>query len=122
MNIKTGNLSKLGNEWDDERRPPYAILSHRWEEQEVSYQEWESGEYERKSSGYRKIGNCGKLASSRDIGRVWIDTCCIDKKIGAELSEAINSMHKWYKMAQECHIYLNDVVWDVYNSSAEAKS
>jgi hypothetical protein len=40
---------------------------------------------------------------------VWIDTCCIDKERSAELSEAINSMYRWYKEAQVCIAYLADV-------------
>lgn len=40
---------------------------------------------------------------------VWVDTCCIDKLSSAELSEAINSMHAWYKRAYICYAYLADV-------------
>ena len=40
---------------------------------------------------------------------VWVDTCCIDKTNSAELSEAINSMFKWYQNATECYVYLLDV-------------
>lgn len=39
----------------------------------------------------------------------WIDSCCIDKSSSAELSEAINSMFKWYQRAHVCYIYLSDV-------------
>jgi hypothetical protein len=39
----------------------------------------------------------------------WIDTCCIDKTSSAELSEAINSMFKWYGDAEICYAYLQDV-------------
>lgn len=39
----------------------------------------------------------------------WIDSCCIDKTSSAELSEAINSMFKWYQKAQVCYAYLSDV-------------
>ena len=49
------------------------------------------------------------LAKSRGFDWVWIDTCCIDKKSSAELSEAINSMFRWYAEAQECYAYLSDV-------------
>jgi hypothetical protein len=38
-----------------------------------------------------------------------VDTCCIDKKSSAELSEAINSMFRWYKNAAVCYAYLSDV-------------
>jgi hypothetical protein len=40
---------------------------------------------------------------------VWIDTCCIDKTSSAELSEAINSMFRWYRKSKVCFAYLEDV-------------
>ena len=40
---------------------------------------------------------------------MWIDTCCIDKRSSAELSEAINSMWKWYQKSEICYAYLADV-------------
>lgn len=43
---------------------------------------------------------------------MWIDTCCIDKSSSAELSEAINSMYRWYESSQECYAYLEDVSID----------
>ena len=39
-----------------------------------------------------------------------MDTCCIDKRSSAELSEAINSMYRWYENAQVCYAYLHDVL------------
>lgn len=44
----------------DAQVPHYAILSHRWGKQEVSY---------------------------KGLDWAWIDTCCIDKRSSAELSE-----------------------------------
>lgn len=38
--------------------------------------------------------------------------CCIDKTNSAELSEAINSMYRWYKQAKVCYVYLADVTDD----------
>ena len=71
--------------------PPYAILSHRWEEEEVSFQDMQTGNaYEKR--GWKKIENCCQLAKSELRNYVWIDTCCIDKTSSCELSEAINSM------------------------------
>jgi predicted GTPase len=40
---------------------------------------------------------------------VWIDTCCMDKTNNVELSEAINSMFRWYLDASICYVYLSDV-------------
>ncbi|KAM7210457.1 hypothetical protein V8F06_014159, partial [Rhypophila decipiens] len=39
----------------------------------------------------------------------WADTCCIDKTSSSELSEAINSMYKWYSESSVCYVYLEDV-------------
>lgn len=36
-------------------------------------------------------------------------SCCIDKTSTAELSEAINSMFRWYGKAAVCYAYLSDV-------------
>lgn len=44
--------------------------------------------------------------------RIWIDTCCIDKTSSAELSEAINSMYRWYENSSICYIYLEDTPQD----------
>ena len=41
--------------------------------------------------------------------RVFLCRCCIDKKSSAELSEAINSMYKWYGDSDTCIVYLDDV-------------
>jgi hypothetical protein len=40
---------------------------------------------------------------------IWIDTCCINKTISAELSEAINSMSRRYQEAEVCYAYLAGV-------------
>lgn len=37
------------------------------------------------------------------------DTICIDKTSSAELSEAINSMYRWYQESVVCYAYLDDV-------------
>jgi hypothetical protein len=37
------------------------------------------------------------------------NSCCIDKTSTAELSEAINSMFRWYREARVCYAYLADV-------------
>ena len=46
---------------------------------------------------------------ARGLEWIWIDTCCIDKRSRAELSEAINSMFKWYQRSEECYVFLPDV-------------
>lgn len=51
------------------------------------------------------------------INYVWMDTCCINKESSAELSEAINSMYRWYHVSRSCVAFLYDVsvaatMWD----------
>ncbi|KAI4210082.1 MAG: hypothetical protein L6R36_009527, partial [Xanthoria steineri] len=95
-------------EFYDTQIPPYLILSHRWGEKEVSYQQMRKKRAE-EGPGLTKILNFCTLARGGGYTWVWIDTCCIDKKSSAELSEAINSMFKWYKSAEECFVLLSDV-------------
>ncbi|KAK1760086.1 heterokaryon incompatibility protein-domain-containing protein [Echria macrotheca] len=101
--------------WDfvsDEDKPPYAILSHRWEQdEEVTYQEWENRANVdiTHKNGFRKILEFRAQAAREGFDWVWVDTCCIDKKSSAELSEAINAMFRWYREATICYVYLSDV-------------
>ncbi|KAK4464533.1 ankyrin repeat-containing domain protein [Cladorrhinum samala] len=95
-------------EFADGQVPRYAILSHTWGAGEVTLQEVEGGRAEHKE-GYGKITRCCLEAKNNGFDHVWIDTCCIDKTSSAELSEAINSMYRWYQEADECYAYLADV-------------
>jgi hypothetical protein len=95
--------------------PPYAILSHTWQEgEEVTFEDFEIIENVRQikavdKSGYRKIRFCGQQAKRDALDYFWVDTCCIDKSNSSELQEAINSMFKWYKNATKCYVYLFDI-------------
>lgn len=87
----------------------FAILSHTWiTGQEVSYKEYLEGAH-REKSGYTKIVKACGLAKEQGIQYVWVDTCCIDKSSSAELSEAINSMYKWYEQSEVCYAFLSDL-------------
>ena len=63
----------------------------------------------RSTRGFPKILRCCSMALSEGHKYVWIDTCCINKTSSAELSEAINSMYRWYANAAVCYAYLADV-------------
>lgn len=90
--------------------PKYAILSHTWGQEEVSHQQFFQPEPATKlKAGYLKIEQTCKEARNRGLRYVWVDTCCIDKTSSAELSEAINSMFRWYGAAEVCFTYLVDV-------------
>ncbi|KAL8669990.1 MAG: hypothetical protein Q9168_005452 [Polycauliona sp. 1 TL-2023] len=89
----------------------YAILSHRWCSNEATLQDFEKG-VQQEREGFKKIKDFCELALASHIEWAWVDTCCIDKKSSAELTEAINSMYNWYKRACECYVYLSDVLWE----------
>jgi hypothetical protein len=88
--------------------PSYAILSHRWESEEVTFQDLCEGRGVN-MAGYSKITGCCRQAAFDGWHYAWVDSCCIDKSSSAELSEAINSMFEWYRNAQVCYAYLSDV-------------
>lgn len=56
-----------------------------------------------------KVKGFCKIAREAGYEFVWIDSCCIDSSSSAELSEAINSMYQWYRLAEVCYVYLADV-------------
>jgi hypothetical protein len=94
--------------FDGRKIPPYAILSHRWDDGEITLQEFQGG-LNQANPGWQKIRQFCEYARQKEHAFVWIDTCCIDKTSSAELSEAINSMFSWYRKAECCYAYLNDV-------------
>lgn len=93
----------------------YAILSHTWGSaaEEVTYQEMVAptrSESTLSKPGYHKIVQTCEIARTQyQLRWAWIDTCCIDKSSSAELSEAINSMFRWYRDAFVCFAYLADM-------------
>ena len=91
--------------------PRYAIASHRWfGEAEVSLKDVLKKRNTHKA-GYEKVQGFVEHVKVHmpHVEWLWIDTCCIDQKHGSELSEAINSMFKWYANAEVCLAYLADV-------------
>lgn len=121
-------------EFLDSDIPPYCILSHRWGDDEITYKEFRKG-LRKDSAGYRKVIEFCDFVKQRqfivwdlvfdssnlppsykdlkssflEVSWIWVDTCCIDKKSSAELSEAINCMFRWYEQAVQCVAYLADV-------------
>jgi UDP-2,3-diacylglucosamine pyrophosphatase LpxH len=89
--------------------PDYAILSHRWGDEEVLFEDVRNNSYKAKEKGYQKIKFCAKQAKQDKLQYFWIDTCCIDKWNLDELSKSINSMFRWYKEATKCYVFLPDV-------------
>lgn len=114
MRLLNTRTFKLEEFFDETYIPDYAILSHTWEEGEVLFcmtqsSLWTTDPAVRKLKGFRKIVMACREALDDDLQYIWIDTCCIDKSSSAELSEAINSMYRWYQRAFVCYTYLGDV-------------
>jgi hypothetical protein len=95
-------------EFRDDKIPLYTILSHTWGESEITFQDIEGDDAENKVE-YEKVRKTCDMAAAQGFEYVWIDTCCIDKTSSAELSEAINSMYRWYQESRVCYAYLADV-------------
>lgn len=109
LNAKTLQLEFAVNE----NQEPYAILSHRWEDEEVLFEDLvprKDAQYKSsRKAGWQKIEFCCQQALRDGLRFVWVDTCCINKDSSAELQEAINSMYRWYESARICYAYLSDV-------------
>ncbi|KAF6833656.1 het domain protein [Colletotrichum plurivorum] len=101
----------------------YAILSHTWGCDEVTLASFRdlqkppppalddvaARQQVLATQGYGKIEKAAQIAQDDGLRFLWVDTCCIDKTSSAELSESINSMHRWYRNAKYCIAYLSDV-------------
>ncbi|CCF46739.1 HET domain-containing protein [Colletotrichum higginsianum] len=98
-------------EFTDPSIVSYAILSHTWQKnEEISFQDMNNLEKFRHKAGHAKIEKLCDIALRRyGCKYAWLDTCCIDKTSSAELSEAINSMFRWYKEAYVCFVFLSDL-------------
>ncbi|KAK7442000.1 hypothetical protein VKT23_016278 [Stygiomarasmius scandens] len=89
--------------------PPYAILSHTWQGEQVVFQDMHDLAIAKRKVGWVKIVNACAYARKYDFEWIWIDSCCINKESSAELSEAINSMYQYYLDAEVCYVFLCDV-------------
>jgi hypothetical protein len=89
--------------------PPYLILSHTWRHGEVEFRDMADLGTASKKPGWQKIEAACRLAKEQLVSYAWVDTCCIDKSSSAELTEAINSMFRWYQEAAVCATLLDDL-------------
>lgn len=96
-------------EFPPNRIPPYAIVSHTWETQEVTFDDLQRSTGKSKNESWRKVQISCQCTIRDGLEYVWIDTCCVNKDSSAELSETLNSMYSWYRNARACYVYLADV-------------
>lgn len=110
-------FADFGSRMPDE---PYAILSHRWTDYEITYRQYrdlDKSSLRRQvpqdhASGLSKILWGCHMARLDNIRYFWIDTCCINRNNEddqTELSSSIMSMWKWYHEAATCYAYLSTI-------------
>ena len=99
--------------------PPYAILSHTWSAEEVSFKDLVDCTGKDRL-GYKKIQFCGEQTLRDGLRYFWVDTCCINKDSATELQEAINCMFRWYHDAVKCYVYLEDVFMSDHNADEKS--
>ncbi|TBU27931.1 heterokaryon incompatibility protein-domain-containing protein [Dichomitus squalens] len=100
----------------------YAILSHVWGKDEQSFKEIQKLKKKCNKDGTNPRDHCSekvrricRIAEQDRLRWLWDDTCCINKDSSSELSEAINSMYRYYSLAAVCYAYLADVPSDSFS-------
>ena len=73
LNVSTRQLEHFNSEHDVPGG--YAILSHTWGEEEVTYEDLPCGKSAPQKHGYRKVEFACLQTLEDDLSYVWIDTC-----------------------------------------------
>ncbi len=115
MNTTTCSLTDDSNP-EFIANPQYAIFSHRWSGNETTFQDHDPAKLRTVDSktgrftpqAWKIRGACAQ-ARVDGLRWLWVDTCCINKDSSSELSEAINSMFRYYRGVKVCYVYLHDV-------------
>jgi hypothetical protein len=95
-------------EFNGETIPPYAILSHIWSTDEVTFRDMGNPICKSKA-GFQKIELVAKQAMMEGLDYFWTDSCCINTTSSSELTEAIYSRFQWLADCVVCFVYLDDV-------------
>jgi tetratricopeptide (TPR) repeat protein len=103
-----GTLSLTKDLHEANSKDAYAVLSHTWQEGEVTFDDLKHETWKDKA-GYKKIRFSAQQAQRDGLRYIWVDTCCINKADVVELQHAINSMFRWYRDAARCYVFLSDV-------------
>ena len=111
LNTNTLRFEEVADSSLGEEQNKYAILSHRWgaAQDEISFANINEAQDISQKKGFAKMKGFCDVAASLGYRYGWDDTCCINKGDASELSEAINSMYRWYHGSSVCIVYLEDV-------------
>ena len=107
INVYTLEIEKFV----EDEIPEYSILSHTWGLDEASFEQWTQHSNPAKSTrpGFVKVLSACSLSRREGFKYTWVDTVCINKSNMEELTEALNSMFKWYRASAVCYAYLEDL-------------
>jgi hypothetical protein len=91
--------------------PKYAIASHRWKAGTEATIKDVRNKQNTDKDGYGKVESFAKYVREHVcyVEWLWIDTCCVNQDSSQEVTEAVNSMFRWYSNAEVCLAYLADV-------------
>jgi ankyrin repeat domain-containing protein 50 len=91
--------------------PKYAVASHRWKARTEATIKDVRNKRKTDKDGYRKVEGFAKYVREHvcHVEWLWIDTCCVNQDSSQEVTEAVNSMFRWYSNAEVCLAYLADV-------------
>ncbi|KAJ4345800.1 uncharacterized protein N0V89_011935 [Didymosphaeria variabile] len=70
INVRDGSFK----EFIGSQIPEYAILSHTWEDEEVTYKDVIENRH-KTMKGFTKIEMTCRIAASEDLDWAWVDTC-----------------------------------------------
>lgn len=106
LNVRTLKFSEYS-----EDVPKYAIASHRWKAGTEATIKDVRNKRNTDKDGYVKLEGFAKYVRENiyHVEWLWIDTCCVNQDSSQEVTEAVNSMFRWYSNAEVCLAYLADV-------------
>ncbi|KAL1861658.1 hypothetical protein Daus18300_008774 [Diaporthe australafricana] len=117
LDSTTFELASFDSHSEFKQKGGYAVLSHRWNDTEITFEQFgghmdalrAAGNTPLESPQQEKIRGACQIARAKGIKWMWIDSCCINKSKGSELTKALNSMFEWYHDANLCVTYLPDI-------------
>ncbi|KAH7001125.1 hypothetical protein EDB80DRAFT_721522 [Ilyonectria destructans] len=94
--------------------PAYAAVSHCREDTEITINDLHSLDTQdlkadSKRASFAWINRACSEARAFGVGKLWVDSLCIDRSSTAALSEAINSMFQIYQGSEVCLVHLSDI-------------
>ena len=120
FNMRLINTETLCPEdFPEDNIPPYAILSHLREPDELDLPMLQSAERETitNRAGYRKVAQAAEVAQKQGLHYIWIDNCCVDRSNHDEILAVFNSLLQLFSASTTCYVYLSDLQEDLHRTT-----